>query len=178
MGALAPLIMSAMSSAGAGIAATSAAIGSGAAAIGMTTGQLAMTAGTILSTAGTIQAGNAARATGEYQNKLAEKRALEETAQSTKKSNETRRQGMLVASRARAVGAASGGGIDFDLMDDLEQETELQSMNAIWEGQAASDEVRQGGREALFSGMQQKRGSRIQAGATLLGGAADFKKYE
>lgn len=133
-------------------------------------GAAASTGATILSTAGAISAAKSQRAMGNYQAQLAEKRAKEEKALSIKRSQEHRRRGRIAASRARAVGAASGGGLDVNLMEDLEEETEIRAMNAIWEGEARASDFRQQGKEARARGRAGAQASMIQGAGTLLGG--------
>jgi len=138
----------------------------------------ALTAGSAaIGTVGAIQQGNAAMKSARYQNALAEKRADEERATASKKTAEMVRRGKLVASRARAVGAASGGGVDVDLAGDLEEETQRNALNAIWEGENRAQDLEQQGAEALYEGKNKKRASVIQAGTTLLSGAAGMSRY-
>jgi len=158
---------------------TIAALGAKIAAVATSsTGALLSAGGTILSTVGAIQQGNQAASMAKYQARLADKRANEELAAGIKKAQGETRAARLAISRARAVGAASGGGLDIELMADLEEEGTLRSMNAIWEGQTAYNDTKQQGAEALFTGKSKKRASLINAGSTLLGGGASLmEKY-
>jgi len=134
-------------------------------------------ASTGVAAVGAIQQGKAAQKSAQYQNALAQKRADEERAVSSKKAAEMQRRGRLASSRARAVGAASGGGMDYDLMGNLEEETQRNTLNAIWEGENAAINSEQQGAEALWEGKNKKRASLISAGSTLLSGASSMSKY-
>lgn len=125
---------------------------------------------TVLSTAGALKQGADAKKLGRYQSDLADKRALEEQAAGIKKSQNERLSMEMMMSRARAVGAASGGGIDLDLMGKLAEEGALRSGMAIWQGNQRATDTRAQGAEALFTGESKRRASVIKAGSTLLGG--------
>lgn len=126
--------------------------------------------GTAISAVGAIQQGNAQQSMANYQAGLAERRADEERALGIRKSQELRRRGRMAISRARAVGAASGGGIDYEGIADLDAETEIRAMGAIWEGDAKSDELRQDARVRRASGRQARSASYFNAASTILGG--------
>jgi hypothetical protein len=130
--------------------------------------------GTLLSTAGAVAAASNAKKMGKYQAALADKRAKEEKALSIKKSQEHQRRGRIALSRARAVGAASGGGLDYDLAGDLAEESELRTLNTIWEGGERASNLQQQGREALFEGRSKRKAGYLKAGKTLLGGTASL----
>lgn len=130
--------------------------------------------GTLLSTAGAIQAAKSQSEMANYQAALADKRAKEERGLATKRSAEFRRRGRILASRARAVGAASGGGVDYEGIADIEAESELRAMNAIWEGDARATDLELQGREARTRGKARRRAGYTQAGATLLGGGTNL----
>lgn len=134
-------------------------------------------ASTGVAAVGAIQQGKAAQTSAKYQNALAQKRAEEERAVASKKSQEMSRRGRLAVSRARAVGAASGGGLDYDLMGNLDEEGTRNSLNAIWEGENAAIDSEAQGAAALYEGKAKKRASLISAGTTLLQGAASMGQY-
>lgn len=140
----------------------------------------ALTVGsTLLSTVGAIQSGNAANAAAQFEAKQMDQRALAEQAASQREANEERRQKELVLSRARAVGAASGGGVDYDLMGDIEEEGEFRALTAMWGGDERAAGLRMQADSRRVEGQSRKRASRIQAGATLLGGVGEtlYEKY-
>lgn len=130
--------------------------------------------GTILSTVGAIQQGNAAQASANYQAQQLDAQAKTERAVAQRQANEERRQKELVISRARAVGAASGGGQDYDLLGDLEEEGEYRAATAMWEGEEAAKGRTNQANAARFEGKQAKKASRFKAAGTILGGATSF----
>ncbi len=129
------------------------------------------TVGTVLSMGGQIVEGNNANKIAQYQAKQADKLALEHQAQGIKEGQEKLRHGELLLSRARAVGAASGGGLDLDLMGDIAEEAQLQGSTAIWQGNQRADNTCQQAAETRFSGKRKKQASRYAAAGTMIGGA-------
>lgn len=135
-----------------------------------TIGTVAMAAGTILGSAGAIQQGNAASATANYTAAQLDASAKTERATSQREAINQRMQKDVVMSRARAVGAASGGGLDLDLMGDIEEEGEYRALTALWEG-----EERAKGRNAQAAGVRasgqfKKRAGGVRAFSTGLTG--------
>lgn len=130
--------------------------------------------GTILGTMGAVQAGKSASVMANYQADLADRRANEERATSIKEAQNRKHQGDLLTSRARAVGAASGGGLDLDLMGDLEEETEMRALNAIWEGESRATDYENQAREKRWEGKQRKRAGYMKGVSTLLSGGASL----
>lgn len=128
-------------------------------------------AGSAVGGLGAIQSGKAQQASSEYQAAQLEAAAKTERATAQREAKEERRQASLLQSRARAVGANSGGGIDFELAGDIEADGEYRALTALWEGEEAAK-----GREAQaaasrFEGRQAKRAGLLRAGGTILGGA-------
>lgn len=139
------------------------------AAMATTAGALQV-GGTVLSTAGTLASASSAKATGEFQAKQLEQQEKAAIAASSQEAENRRKQGELVISRARAVGASNGGGIDFDLLGDLEEETDYRVGMAITEGQEAAKGKRTEAAAARFEGSRGKTAGLLSAGGTLLGG--------
>lgn len=137
-----------------------------------------MAGGTILGALGAVQQGNASNAAASYEAKQLDAQAMTERASGQRAAIEETRQAELVQSRARAVGAASGGGVDAALAGAIAQEGKYRSLVSMWEG-----EERAVGREAQaaatrFDGAQQKKAGQINAFTTLLdGGSSLFAKY-
>lgn len=135
-------------------------------------------AGTAVSGLGAIQSGRAQGAASEYQAAQLDAAAKTERASAQRKAEEDRRQTQVMQSRARAVGAASGGGIDFELAGDIEAEGEYRALTSLWEGEEAAK-----GREAQaaasrFEGRQAKRSGLLKAGRTILdAGTSFYEKY-
>ena len=133
---------------------------------------------TVLGTVGAIQQGNAANAAAQYNAAQLEAQGKTEQAVSQREAQEERRQKELKISRARAVGAASGGGLDIPLMGKLEEEGELRALTALWEGDERAAGRRAQAAGARFEGKQAKRAGMIRgAGSLLSGGASFYDKY-
>ncbi|WP_456389747.1 hypothetical protein [Profundibacter sp.] len=137
-----------------------------------------MAGGTILGAVGAIQQGKAAQASAEYSARQFEAQGKAERASAQRKAINEGKQKDLVMSRARAVGASSGGGLDLELMGDIEEEGTYRSLTALWEG-----EERAKGRNAQAaaqraSGAAANRAGGIKAFSTILsGGSSLMDKY-
>lgn len=134
--------------------------------------------GTLLSFVGQMQAASAAKKTAEYEAKQQEQQAQTERAASQRKAIDERRRKDYAVSRARAVGAGGGGGLDYDVISDIEEEGEYRALTQIWGG-----EERARGREmqadsTRYSAQQRAKGMMIGAGTSLLQGFSSFnEKY-
>lgn len=145
---------------------------------GMSLSKGLMIGGTILSTVGQIQAGNVQKSAANFQAAQLEQQADTERATAQRRASEQRRQKDFAISRARAVGAASGGGVDFEMIGDLEEEGELRAGYAIWEGEERAKGRQMQASAARLEGSQSKKASRFKAGRTLLSGGSSFlEKY-
>lgn len=131
-------------------------------------GKVAAIGGTILSGIGSIAAGNAANANAQYEARQLEQRATAERAAAQQESLKDRREKDLVLSRARAVGAASGGGIDINLMGKIEEEGERNALTALWEGEERARGAENQAAATRASGKRAKRAGFIGAGSTIL----------
>jgi hypothetical protein len=125
---------------------------------------------TVLGAGAAIAEGKSENAIAQYQATLAENRAQEERVKGEHEATEKRMKGALAMSRARAVGAASGGGVDIDLMGDLSEETELQALTALWQGNQRGADAENQAAELRYSGKSKKRAGIIRGTGTLLGG--------
>lgn len=133
-------------------------------------GQVLSIGGTILGAAGAIQSGNAQQAASVHQAAQLDAAAKTERASAQRAAEEERRQSRLAISRARAVGAASGGGQDIPLLGQIEEDGELRAQTAMWEGEEAAKGRKMQASAARFEGSQYKRAGTIGAGSTILGG--------
>lgn len=143
------------------------------------------------------QAGLYERQLAERQAQALELKAGQERAVSQRAAIEQRRRGALVSSRAQALAAASGAGaLDptvVGIMGDLETETEVRALTALYEGEETGRGLeygalleRAGGEGALYAaragaGASRAAASRsyLQAGGTLIsGGASLYDKYK
>lgn len=146
--------------------------------IGATLAKAAAIGGTVLSTIGTISAANNQNAAADFQARQLEIQGKTENALAQREAQERRRQSDLRISRAKAVAAASGGGQDYSLLGDLEEEGELNALNSLWEGQEAAKGRQVQAASARFSGAQAKKAGSINAFSTALdGGISFYDKY-
>lgn len=145
---------------------------------GITLAQGLQVGGTLLSAAGAVSSGNAQNAASEYNAAMLERQGKAEQAVAQRDAQKERKQKELAISRARAVGASSGGGQDYNLIGDLEEEGEYNALVADWEGaeRAAGRRSQAGGER--FTGRQAKRAGQLKSFSTLLsGGASFYDKY-
>lgn len=135
-------------------------------------------AGSAVGAVGAIQSGNAQNAAAQYQAKQLEASGKAEQAAAQREAEEQRRQSRLMQSRARAVGAASGGGIDLELAGDIEAEGEYRALTALWEGNEAAKGRRAQAAASRFEGKSAKKAGYLKAGRTILGGGSSlYEKY-
>lgn len=135
---------------------------------GSTLGTLLSLGGTALSAVSSIQAGNAQAAAANFQARQQEQAAKTERASSQREAIEDRRQGRLLMSRARAAGAASGGGIDFEGMGAIMSEAERRALTSLWGGEERAKGRETDAAATRFEGQQQRKASRIEGFGTLL----------
>ena len=128
-------------------------------------------AGSAVSGLGALQAGRAQAAASEFQAKQLEAAGLAEQASSQRQAQEDRRQKEIVISRARAVGAASGGGQDIPLLGAIEEEGELRALTTLWVGDEAAKGRQAQAAAARFEGKQYKRAGFVRAATGVLGQA-------
>ncbi len=134
--------------------------------------------GTALSAVSQVQAGNAQQAAAEFQARQLEQQATAERAAASVEAGERRQETMLLMSRARAVGAASGGGIDFFGLGDLAEEGARRERMAVWQGEERAKGRSAQAAASRFEGQQMARAGRIGAFSTALSGGASFlEKY-
>lgn len=160
-------------------------------------------AATAISTVSTLvaseQQASAYKASAKVENELAQYRARQleqnagqERAASQHKAEQARKQGRLVQSRARAVGAAGGAikGTDIeDILAGLEAEGEYNAQSALYEGEenarsmeAQANAERYGGKVgkamASYQAKATRRAGYISAvGNALQGSASMYEKY-
>ncbi len=141
-------------------------------------GKIAMIGGTLLSSAGAIQAGKQQQAAASYQADQLEASGKAEFAASQRKALEERRRSDLAISRAKAVGAASGGGQDLNLLGAIEEEGTYNTLAAEWEGKERMAGRNAQGAAARVEGKNARKAAVLSAGTTLLDGAYSFyNKY-
>lgn len=134
--------------------------------------------GTILGGVGSIAAAGAASSAAAFEARQLEAQSKAEQAAAQREALEERRAARLVQSRARAVSAASGGGVDYELLGDLEEEGELRFQTAIWAGKERAASKRLAAEGARLDGRSRSTAYKLQAGQTLLGGTGSLmEKY-
>ncbi len=144
------------------------------AAIGPLLGKVAMVGGTLLSSAGAIQAGKQEQAAANYQAAQLEASGKAEMASSQRKALEERRRSDMAISRAKAVGAASGGGQDLNLIGAIEEEGTYNTLVAEWEGKERMSGRNAQAAASRVEGKNARKASVLKAGSTLLDGAYSF----
>ncbi len=144
----------------------------------MNLGQVLSVGGTALSTIGQIQSANAQKAAADFNARQLEAAGKAEEASASLAAQEARRQKELQISRARAVGAASGGGQDYALLGDLEEDGELRALTALWEGKERAAGRYNQASATRFEGKQLKRAGIFGAATNALTqGATFYDKY-
>ena len=107
-----------------------------------------------------------------------ERQATAEKAEASYRAMEEARQARLLASKARARGAASGGGVDEGGVLDILEEGNLRQRMAVWGGNQRAATRRSEAAMTRLRGQQERATSRYEAKTTLLqGGYTLFDKY-
>lgn len=143
-----------------------------------TIGLIAGLAGTAVSAVGTIAAGNAQKASADYEAKQMEQKAAEALASSQREAVDREKQANLVISRQQAGAAASGlGATDptiLQLQSDTFQQGRLNRDMAVYTGESQRAGYLDQAAATRASGEAAKKGSYLAAGGTLLGGISSF----
>lgn len=141
---------------------------------GATLGQTLAAGGSVLSAVGSIQAGKAQQAASEYQARQLEAQGKAERAASSVEAANEARQKRLVLSRARAVGADSGGGVDLGIIGDIEEEGTYRTLTALWSGEERAKGRKAQAAASRFEGRQYRTAGLLEGIKTLSGGGASF----
>lgn len=157
------------------LAGGTAAAGSTAASIG----PILAAAGGITSALGSLSAGNTAAAQADFEAKQLKQKGEAEFAIGQREAMEKRREKRLTLSRARAVAAASGAGVDdptaTEIMAGIEQQGEFNAMSAMYRGQLAQSNLLGQARARKTEGRQAQQAGLLNAfGQTIYGGAKAF----
>jgi len=145
-------------------------------------------AGTALSMAGGFKSASAAQEEGYAKGQAAdfvagqyEQKAGQERASSQRDFINERRKMRLAQSRAIAVGAASGGGIDTgiaDIIGDIASEGEFRALTALYTGEEKARGYEMEAEGKRFEAGQYRRAGHLKADAqrysTMGGGASSF----
>lgn len=145
---------------------------------GITLAQGLSLGGTLLSGVSAAAAGKASADAANMEAAQYDARAKAEQAAAQRDALQERRKADLVISRARAVGAESGGGVDIPLMASIEEEGELNYQTALWDGDVRAASARDAAKMRRFDAKQQRKAGAIKGMATLLsGGSSFFENY-
>lgn len=135
-------------------------------------------ASTALTVGTTLRAGEEAKLQGQIKARELREDANARQAEGQRLAIQRRRQGNFAASRARAVAAASGGGVSDTTADLLigriEAQTDLNVLNALFEGDTTARGLRDGARTAIREGRAAKKASRYKALGSAVSGASSF----
>lgn len=99
--------------------------------------------------------------------------AGQERAVSQRDAIEQRRQGRLASSRALAVAAASGGGVDdptvVNAIANLDGESEYRALTAMYEGDTRGDDLERQAKARRTEAKNVKKQALFKAGSTIIG---------
>ena len=135
-------------------------------------------ASTALSVAGAVREGQVAKQQAQIQARELREDANARQAESQREAIRRRRQGVFAASRARAVAAASGGGVSDTtaqlLIDRIDTQTDLNVLNALYEGDTTARGLREGARRTEREGRASARAGKYRGFANAISGASSF----
>jgi len=146
----------------------------GAAIKGASLSQVLAAGGSAISAVGAVQAGNARNAAAQFEAKQLEQQGKAEQAAASIKARNEAEQKRLVMSRARAVGAASGGGQDLGLLGSIEEEGTYRQLAAIWEGDEAAKGRKAQAAASRLEGKSYKTAGWVDGAKTILAGGSSF----
>ena len=136
--------------------------------------------GTVVSAMGTIAAGNAQKATAEFEAKQLERRAAEERAAAQREQIDTEKQATLVGSRAQAAQATSGFGLGSDDptalegLGDIAARGKYQSSMTRYGGDVRADQANLAAATKRYEGTLAQKSAQIGAFSTIIGGIGSF----
>lgn len=135
-------------------------------------------ASTALTVGSAIRQGEEAKLQGQIKARELREDANARQADAQREAIQRRRQGTFAASRARAVAAASGAGVSDTTADVLigriEAQSDLNVLNALYEGDTTARGLRDGARTAIREGRAAKKASRYKAIGSVVSGASSF----
>jgi hypothetical protein len=149
----------------------------------ITTAMLVATvAGSVMEAGGTIAAGNAAKQQADYEAAQLDIRAKEDQAQGQQEAKQLREQKERALSSLTARSAASGFSAtdptSLALADEIERYGTLQEQMAQYGGKSRRTGTEAQATGARISGKAAKKGSKLSAAATILGGiSSGLSKY-
>lgn len=133
-------------------------------------------AATVVSAYGQVQAGNAQKKAGEFNVAVEEQNAAQARSAASAQANQVDRDNRRKIAEAMAAYGASGvnpnQGSPLDVLSDLATEGELSKRIVIYQGEITARGNEQQGALDLMQGKAAQTAGYINAGATILGGAA------
>lgn len=126
-------------------------------------------AGTVMSAVGTVTSGVAQNNAAKFEASQLEARATAERASAQREALQERKQKDMVISRAKAVGATSGGGVDLNLLGKIEEAGEYNALTAMWEGEERARGAESQAAATRWSGKRAKLAGFIGAASTAAG---------
>lgn len=134
--------------------------------------------GTVLSAMGSLKEGNNANKLAKYQARQMETNAKQAVAEGTFAAEEERRKTDLLASRAMAVAAASGGGaLDptvVKILQGIESQGSLNSATEMYNASESARGMTDQAQATRYSGKQAKKAGQMKAIKSVLSGAGDL----
>lgn len=137
---------------------------------------------TALNALGSIHQGESEKAAADFRAKQLRHRANQAAGQGQRAAIEEKRQASILAGRAQAVAAASGGGATdptvINRIAGIVSEGEYRALTALYEGDSESDALKNSAIISKFEGKQAQRAGYIKAvGSILSGGSTMFGNY-
>lgn len=130
--------------------------------------------GTLLTAGGLMQQGRAQDKAAQFNAQQLEAQGKAEQASKIQEAKQANREKELLLSRAKAVGASSGGGQDYNLLGDIEEEGAYNELALLWQGEEALKGRRSQAAVSRFEGLNRRRASQFKVGSTLLSGGSSF----
>lgn len=124
------------------------------------------------------EGGKAAKATSQGVALQQEKAGKAAQAESQRAALFERKKANYAMSRARAVGAASGAGVDYDNIADLGAQGDYNVLSSLYSGDTDAELANYAAGATRNEGRARQRGAYMNAGSTILGGAADYGFYK
>lgn len=146
------------------------------AAKGLTFAKAASIAGTAVGAAAPIVAGQQQAAIARNEAAQLEARAKSEAATASRRAAEETRRTRIIASRAQAVGASSGGGRDLVLESAIEEEGTYRQMVALWEGEEVAAGLEAQADASRLSGRFSRRAGVLKGAAAGATGYASLRE--
>lgn len=130
--------------------------------------------GSGVSAYGQIQQGKAAKVNADLVAAQQVREGVAAQAESQRAALNERKKTNYAASRALAVSASSGAGVATDVISDIKAEGDYRVLSALYEGDTDAQLSNFAADATRRTGAARARGSYMNAGSTILGGASNF----